>query len=186
MAPCGAADGSRRLPEAALSGYAAGGVERVPLPCACCRPAGRAGVLDGPRCSGAGGTCRRRGEPDDVVPGGTSLGCTCRVPRVCLQRVLDHAPVYPRVLDELVPSALHTIERHANNPVEADHGRLEARLRPDPGRGARLRAGPAPRPLRHRHRDRVHPPAPHRVRRSRRHYLSRLHHGDAPAYQGKA
>jgi transposase-like protein len=34
------------------------------------------------------------------------------------------------VLDELVPSALHTGERHANNPVEADHGRLKARLRP--------------------------------------------------------
>ena len=34
------------------------------------------------------------------------------------------------MLDELVPSALHTVERHANNPVEADHGRLKARLRP--------------------------------------------------------
>jgi IS6 family transposase len=42
----------------------------------------------------------------------------------------DRAPAYPRVLDELVPSALHTVERHANNPVEADHGRLKARLRP--------------------------------------------------------
>jgi transposase-like protein len=34
------------------------------------------------------------------------------------------------VLDELVPSALHTVEQYANNPVEADHGRLKARLRP--------------------------------------------------------
>jgi IS6 family transposase len=42
----------------------------------------------------------------------------------------DRAPAYPRVLDELIPSALHTVERHANNPVEADHGRLKARLRP--------------------------------------------------------
>jgi transposase, IS6 family len=42
----------------------------------------------------------------------------------------DRAPAYPRVLDELVPSALHTVERHANNPVEADRGRLKARLRP--------------------------------------------------------
>jgi len=42
----------------------------------------------------------------------------------------DRAPAYPRVLDELVPSALHTVERHANNPIEADHGRLKARLRP--------------------------------------------------------
>ena len=38
--------------------------------------------------------------------------------------------MYPRVLDELVPSALHTAEQYANNPVEADHGRLKARLRP--------------------------------------------------------
>ena len=42
----------------------------------------------------------------------------------------DRAPVYPRVLDELVPSGLHTVERHANNLVEANHGRLKARLRP--------------------------------------------------------
>jgi hypothetical protein len=39
----------------------------------------------------------------------------------------DRAPVYPRVLDELVPSALHTVEQYANNPIEADHGRLKAR-----------------------------------------------------------
>jgi transposase, IS6 family len=42
----------------------------------------------------------------------------------------DRAPAYPLVLDELIPSALHTVERYANNPVEADHGRLKARLRP--------------------------------------------------------
>jgi IS6 family transposase len=42
----------------------------------------------------------------------------------------DRAHVYPRVLDELIPPALHTVEQYANNPVEADHGRLKARLRP--------------------------------------------------------
>ncbi len=42
----------------------------------------------------------------------------------------DRAPVNPRVLDELVPSALHTMEQCANNPIEADHGRLKARLQP--------------------------------------------------------
>jgi transposase, IS6 family len=42
----------------------------------------------------------------------------------------DRAPACPRVLDELVPSALHTVKRHANNPVEAGHGWLKARLRP--------------------------------------------------------
>ena len=34
------------------------------------------------------------------------------------------------MLDELIPSALHTVEQYANNPVEADHGRLKARLGP--------------------------------------------------------
>jgi hypothetical protein len=34
----------------------------------------------------------------------------------------DRAPVYPRVLDELIPAALHTVEQYANNPIEADHG----------------------------------------------------------------
>jgi transposase-like protein len=34
----------------------------------------------------------------------------------------DRAPVYPRVLDELVPGARHVVEQYANNVVEADHG----------------------------------------------------------------
>ena len=42
----------------------------------------------------------------------------------------DRAPAYPRVLDELLPSARHVVERYANNPVGTDHGRLKARLRP--------------------------------------------------------
>ncbi|WP_405098419.1 IS6 family transposase [Micromonospora sp. NBC_01412] len=44
--------------------------------------------------------------------------------------VTDANPVYPRVLDELVPSAWHHVERHANNPIEADHSQLKHRLRP--------------------------------------------------------
>ncbi|GAB3053303.1 hypothetical protein GCM10027186_00200 [Micromonospora schwarzwaldensis] len=44
--------------------------------------------------------------------------------------VTDAAPVYPRVLDELIPQAWHHVERYANNPIEADHGRLKHRLRP--------------------------------------------------------
>ena len=56
----------------------------------------------------------------------------------------DRAPSYPRVLDELIPTALHTVEQYANNPVEADHGRLKARLRPMRGlkrhRSARILA----------------------------------------------
>jgi transposase-like protein len=42
----------------------------------------------------------------------------------------DRAPVYPRVIDELVPAARHVAEQYSNNSVEADHGRLKARLRP--------------------------------------------------------
>jgi IS6 family transposase len=34
------------------------------------------------------------------------------------------------VLAELVPSAWHHVEQFANNRIEADHGRLERRLRP--------------------------------------------------------
>jgi IS6 family transposase len=41
----------------------------------------------------------------------------------------DRAPAYPRVLDELLPSAYHVVEQYANNPIEADHGRLKSRLR---------------------------------------------------------
>ena len=42
----------------------------------------------------------------------------------------DHAPAYPRVLDELVPAACHVTEPYGNNPIESDHGRLKSRLRP--------------------------------------------------------
>ena len=44
--------------------------------------------------------------------------------------VTDAAPVYPGVLEELVPSAWHHVEQYANNPIEADHGQLKRRLRP--------------------------------------------------------
>jgi len=42
----------------------------------------------------------------------------------------DRAPAYPRVLDQLIPSARHIVEQYANNPIETDHGQLKARLRP--------------------------------------------------------
>jgi transposase-like protein len=44
--------------------------------------------------------------------------------------VTDQAPTYPVVLEELLPAARHHTEQYANNRVEADHGRLKARLRP--------------------------------------------------------
>jgi transposase, IS6 family len=44
----------------------------------------------------------------------------------------DHRPGsrVSRVIEELIPAACHVTEQYANNPVEADHGRLKARLRP--------------------------------------------------------
>jgi transposase, IS6 family len=51
----------------------------------------------------------------------------------------NRAPAYPRVLDEVVPEAWHVMEQYANNPFEADHGRLKARTRPMRGETAPLR-----------------------------------------------
>ena len=54
----------------------------------------------------------------------------------------DQAPVYPAVLEALLPAAWHRTDRYANNRVECDHGRLKARLKPMLGlkqdRSARL------------------------------------------------
>ena len=47
-----------------------------------------------------------------------------------IEVVTDQAPTYPVVLDEFLPAAWHRTDRYANNRVEADHGRLKARLRP--------------------------------------------------------
>jgi transposase-like protein len=60
----------------------------------------------------------------------------------------DQAPVYPAVLEELLPAAWHRTDRYANNRVECDHGRLKTRLQPMRGvkqdRSARvITAGPA-------------------------------------------
>ena len=45
--------------------------------------------------------------------------------------VTDLAPVYPATLEELLPGAWHRTDRYGNNTrLEADHGRLKARLGP--------------------------------------------------------
>jgi transposase-like protein len=44
--------------------------------------------------------------------------------------VTDLAPVYPATLDELLPGAWHRTDRYGSNRLEADHGRLKARLGP--------------------------------------------------------
>ncbi len=42
----------------------------------------------------------------------------------------DRAPVYPRLIEALEPTAVHVTRQYANNVIETDHGRLNARLRP--------------------------------------------------------
>jgi len=42
----------------------------------------------------------------------------------------DLAAPLLRVVDELLPEVLHDTIQYANNPIECDHGRLTARLRP--------------------------------------------------------
>jgi transposase, IS6 family len=44
--------------------------------------------------------------------------------------VTDRAHAYVRVIEDLLPAVWHHVERYANNPIECDHGRLKARLRP--------------------------------------------------------
>jgi len=52
----------------------------------------------------------------------------------------DEGAVYPRVVDEVVPAARHVTGQYANDRIEADDGRLKARL-PTSGR-ARCRRSP--------------------------------------------
>ncbi len=44
--------------------------------------------------------------------------------------VTDRAWALGVVVEELMPGAFHNMEQYANNRIEADHGRLKARLRP--------------------------------------------------------
>jgi IS6 family transposase len=49
---------------------------------------------------------------------------------IAVEVTTDQAPVYPAVLEELLPAALHRTDRYANNGIEGDYDRLKARLRP--------------------------------------------------------
>jgi hypothetical protein len=51
-----------------------------------------------------------------------------------LEWLFLRAATYSAVLEELAPAAWHRTDQDANNRVEADHGRLKARLRPMRGR----------------------------------------------------
>jgi transposase-like protein len=56
-----------------------------------------------------------------------AIGATKVMP---VEITTDQAPVYPAVLEELLPVAWHRTDQYGNNRVECDHGRLKARLRP--------------------------------------------------------
>ena len=56
-----------------------------------------------------------------------AIGTTRRAP---VEVITDKAAAYPAMLEELLPGAWHRTDRFANNHIEADHGRLKARLRP--------------------------------------------------------
>src|ERR687890_1851601 len=47
-----------------------------------------------------------------------------------IEVITDAAPIYPGVLEDLLPTAWHHVEQYENNPIEADHGQLKRRLRP--------------------------------------------------------
>jgi transposase, IS6 family len=53
-----------------------------------------------------------------------------RLSVVPVEVTTDQAPVYPGVLEALLPAAWHRTDQYANNGIECDHGRLKARLRP--------------------------------------------------------
>ncbi len=63
----------------------------------------------------------------DLTAARTFLNRARATGAVPVEVTTDRAPAYPRVLDELIPAALHNTEQYANNRVEADHGRLKAR-----------------------------------------------------------
>jgi transposase-like protein len=54
----------------------------------------------------------------------------CTTKTMPMEVVTDLAPVYPATLEELLSAAWHRTDRYSNNRLEADHGRLKARLRP--------------------------------------------------------
>jgi transposase-like protein len=56
-----------------------------------------------------------------------AIGTTKRAP---VEVITDKAAAYPAMLEELLPGAWHRTERYANNHIEANHGRLKARLGP--------------------------------------------------------
>ena len=87
-------------------------------------------------------SCWRRGR--DLAAARRLVLGALRAGTIPAEVTTDRGPVCPRVLDELISTARHTVEQSATNPVEVDHGRLTARLGPMRGlkrhRSARILA----------------------------------------------
>jgi transposase, IS6 family len=62
----------------------------------------------------------------DAVAARRFLARALRLGPVPVEVVTDRAPAYPQIIDEMAPAARHVTEPHANNSIEADHGRLKA------------------------------------------------------------
>jgi hypothetical protein len=100
---------------------------------------------------------------------------------MCSSRPAETQPPHgdsSRVLEALIPAARHVTDQYVNNSIEADHGRLKARLRPMQGlkrlacahtvsTRARVRARPTPPPLRDHRRPAAAASGPHHLQRPR-------------------
>jgi hypothetical protein len=73
-------------------------------------------------------SCRPAGTPwPPAVSSVGRCGCSKVTPA---EVVTDTSPVYPAVLEELLPAAWRHVEQYENNPIEADHRQLKRRRRP--------------------------------------------------------
>ncbi len=105
-------------------------------------------TASGPTCTGRSTSLGRSSTcgcpPGDLAAARAFFTRALATGVVPVEVTTDQAPAYPRVLDELIPTAMHNTKQHANNTIEADHGRLKARLRPMRGlkrfRSARILA----------------------------------------------
>jgi IS6 family transposase len=67
---------------------------------------------------------------DAADPYRYAIGESWYVDEAYVKVVTDRAAGLAKAVGELAPDALHNTVQYANNRVEADHGRLKARLRP--------------------------------------------------------
>jgi len=87
-------------------------------------------------------------EQRDTAAAGLFFTRALRYGPLPVEVTTDKAGRYLRVIEDLVPTAAHITEQYDNNPVESDHARLKARLRPMRGlkqlrSAARIAAGHA-------------------------------------------